>query len=165
MAANDLRVYSTRSGGGGNRQAFPMAASAAFREGEPVVFTAAGFIDEAGSDPAAIAGIASMRATDVDGNSNAAGTPITIELLDDDTLMQTVNFATLGAGALVTPTLANASGELAGLILTGGGAWVLDTGAGNLPFRIEKVLDASGQELGQSNLVVGDGATVVFRRA
>lgn len=156
MAANDFRVHREPSAVG-----FPQAASAAFREGEPVVVSSGG-VTEAADDPAFVTGIAATRAVDVDGVSLATGAKSTIYMLDASTYFQTVNFATDGAGTSATPTQANAVGQVAGFSLTGG-TWYVDTGAANPIVRIEAVLDARGQALGDDRVLPGTGKIVVFR--
>lgn len=157
MAANDFRVHRAPSVAG-----FPQASAATFREGEPVVLSSGG-VTEASDDPATVTGIAATRAVNVDGTSLSTGARASVYELRSDTYFQTLNFATDGAGTAATPTQANAVGQLAGFTLTGGGSWVLDTGAANLIVRVEAVLDARGQMLGDPNVLPGTGAIVVFR--
>jgi len=143
-----------------------MASGATFTTGEPVVFDGSGFITEATTDPAGIAGIAAVPATDVDGRSLQVGTVISIHEALQNQIWVCDNFATDGAGTAATPTQANAIGKTAGLILrvvSTGNVWVVDTGAGNTIIRIDDVIDANGWSVTNPILRHGTGRSVVFR--
>jgi hypothetical protein len=163
VARNDIRPWRPDSGGFVEVTAFPLAAAQNFNEGEPVVFDGSGAIQEAADDPTTLAGIAATRSIDVDGVVRATGTPISTYRLSDSMTWVCRNFATDGAGTTATPTQANAIGQLAGLTLTGGGAWVVDTGTANLLFRIEDVVNASGVSITNPLFVDRTGVSVVMR--
>lgn len=141
---------------------FSLASNAAFEEGEPVIFNGSGSIVEAADDPITVAGIAGGRSTDADGVVWPAGTTVPVYQPVDSQRFVCNNFATDGAGTLVTPTSANASEQTAGFTLTGGGVWVVDTGAVNQLVQIELVLNSRGGSIlspAQSTV----GTQVVFR--
>jgi len=148
MALQDIMPYRA-TGAGEERLAGPIAAAEAFMEGEPLVFDGAGALTECGDDPAAVDGVAAMRALDVDQAAIAAGSVITYYGVPDDQVFACDNFATAGAGAAVVPTAANAIGQLAGLSRPGD-IWSVDTGAANGIVRIVNVLDVNGCSASQT---------------
>lgn len=160
MAANDIRPYRSVQGGSDLMAGYPQAASATFREGEPVVLTA-GALAECGDDPPVVHGIAATRATDAFGTSFATGTTATVVLGVPTQQFVAFNFATGGAGVAVTPTQANAIGQLAGLSLTTG-TWFVDTGAANLLVEIDDVVDSAGRKITNPTNGAGTGFGVVF---
>jgi hypothetical protein len=162
VTIRDIRCYREARGGRLQVSGYSMASGASFTTGEPVVFDGSGFITEATTDPASIAGIAAVPATDVDGISHLAGTVVSIHESHPNQLWVCDNFATDGAGTAATPTQANAIGKTAGLILTAG-RWVVDTGAGNTILRIDDVIDANGWSVTNPLLRHGTGRSVVFR--
>ncbi len=161
MSARDFNWYSSNTGAPDPR-GFPITASQAFLEGEPVILVAAGTLSEAATDPASIVGIAAGRSTDVDGNAFAAGRLITTYGIGPEQIYKTTSFTSDGAGATAAvPTLANI-GDVAGLALTGG-VWSLDTGTANLIAEIVGVLDSNGRNLSDPVLSSGTGSIVLFR--
>lgn len=162
MTIRDIRCYREARGGRLQVSGYSMASGATFTTGEPVVFDGSGFITEATTDPAGIAGIAAVPATDVDGISHVAGTIISIHEALQNQLWVCDNFATDGIGTAATPTQANAIGRTAGLVLRGA-IWVVDTGAGNALLRIDDVIDANGWSVTNPLLRHGTGRSVVFR--
>lgn len=170
MARNDIRPALTTHGGTHLIKPLPMASGAAFSTGEPVVWDGAGGIDMAGDDPASIAGIAAAPSSTTEVStfirylSRAAGTLIPVYDVDDETWFYCENFATDGAGTLVTPTQANAIGQPAGLNYgLVADQWSVDTGSANLICVIEQVVDSRGNSITDPNIITGSGAAVVFR--
>lgn len=161
MARNDIVPFSSPRGGTYEIQAFPLAATQTFDEGDPVVFSS-GALQEAGNDPATVAGIAAARATGLGGAVRATGTQIQVNVPHPDQTFKTSNFATDGSSTSATPTQANAIGATAGLTTTGGN-WFIDTGAANHILQIEKVLDTAGHDIANPELSTGAGNWVVFR--
>lgn len=160
---------------------YRLNASETFVEGEPVAVNADGELTESADDPAAedVIGIAAMSG-DTAGVTNTIGIyrkrvgmfspgaspnlPQTGDMIQVWEAYQghtfvSSNFATDGAGTLVTPTLANALGERAGLTLASG-QWSVDTGTTNFLVRIVDVLDANGRSLQNGG---GTGARVLFK--
>jgi hypothetical protein len=160
MSVQDFRHYQSPNGVI-DTHAFPMTASQTFAAGEPVVVIAAGTLSECADDPPAVTGIAAFKATDMRGTSAPAGAPITVYMATPGQVFITRNFATAGAGAAVTPTLANI-GDLAGFDFTNGTDWVLDTGQDNLLCRVTGVQDAAGNNLGDPRVLPGTGVWVLF---
>lgn len=161
MARNDIRPFRSVQGGSDLMRGFPQAASAAFREGEPVVMTA-GALAEATDDPPVVTGIAATRAVDAFGTSFATGTMATVVVGVPTQQFVCFNFATDGAGTTATPTQANAIGALAGLTLDGSGNWWVDTGCANLLVQIDEVVDSTGRNITNPTNLPGSGFGVVF---
>ena len=157
MARDDITPYK----GDGDRISHPITASQAFLSGEPVALVA-GTLSEAGDDPASISGIAATQSIRANGTAHPVGTMMTVYSAQDTQTFRARNFATDGAGTAVVPTAA-VVGDLAGLTLTGGGDWVVDTGTANLILEVLGVLDSQGQNLGDPNLLPGAGSQVLFR--
>lgn len=171
MARNDIRPAMSHHGGTHFIKPLPMASGADFSMGEPVIWDGAGGIDMAADDPAAIAGIAA-----VDSSATAvspfigrylarpAGTTIQVYDVEEDQWFICSNFATDGAGTLVTPTQANAIGQPAGLNYgLVADQWSVDTGSANLICVIEAVIDARGNLITDPLHVTTAGVSVVFR--
>jgi len=160
---------------------FPLKASETFVQGEPVSLNNAGDLTESASAPADedFLGIAAMSgdtvgATDPNGifrspeglftpgaspNLPVAGDLISIWRAKPGHKWVSRNFATDGAGTAAVPTKANAVGEVASLILASGN-WFVDVGgSGSRVARIDKVLDAKGNDIARSS---GTGVFVVF---
>ena len=157
MSARDIMPYKEIE-----TRAFPVAASQSFQAGEPVVVQAAGTLIEAATDPSTIDGIAAHRSTDVDGTDLGVGQRVTVYEVGPRQTFRTNSITSDGAGATaLVPTLANI-GDFAGLALTGGGVWSLDTGANNLLCKIVGVLDRDGRDLSDPNLLPGTGVTALF---
>ena len=161
MARNDILAYSSSRGGTYEVQSFPLGAAQSFDEGDPVVFNG-GSLREASNDPADVVGIAAVRSIDKDDAVRATGTLIQVTLGSSDQLFQTTNFSTGGSGVAVVPTQANAIGATAGLITTGG-SWFVDTGAGNHIVQIESLLDVTGTDIANPNVLTTAGDRVIFR--
>ena len=160
---------------------YRLNASETFVEGEPVSVNGDGELTESADDPAAedMIGIAAMSG-DTAGLTNTIGIyrkrvgmfspgaspnlPQTGDMIQVWEAYQghtfiTKNFATDGAGTLVTPTLANALAERAGLSLTSGQR-SLDVGTSNFIARVVDVLDANGRSLQNGG---GTGVAVLFK--
>ena len=172
MAARDLMPHVSPSGSP-LTSAYPVAAATTILVGEPVVLNAGGELVLAGTNPAAVLGVAaesSVRSgSHLPGGAYAnttfaAGRKVTVYKPTDDALFKTLNFARDGAGTAVTPAQTDL-GDQAGFTLVGG-VWMLDTGAGNLIAEVEDILDAQGNPIaiaaGQS-ILFGVATTVVFR--
>lgn len=138
----------------------PLASSSTFSRGEPVVFNGSGYVGDASTDPAAVAGIAMTNAQWPDGTSHVQGYGVRVRPLLKN-IWYCDNFATDGAATSATPTVANAIGQLAGFTATGG-SWYIDTGAANLLLLIETVLDANGIPITNPG-GAGTGTRVLFR--
>ena len=165
MARNDIQPFSATDGSH-EVVVFPLAASQSVAQGEPVAVTA-GELSEATDDPPAIKGIAVAPTFfgTLNGNTTVRPTGTLIQCYSTARrqTFYSKNFATDGAGTAATPTVANATGRLAGLTLTGGGSWVVDTGCDNLIVEILEVRTANGSILGEPKTAGLTGTTVVFR--
>ena len=159
MAEFDFEVHHT-PGSDEDRLGYPVTASQTFLAGEPVVVTAAGRLSEATDDPASVRGIAAHRSTDRNGDSFPEGQTVTV-ILTGDTVFRTQNFATDGAGTLVTPIVSNI-GDPAGFTLSGDD-WSLDTGTANVIAEVVAILDIFGNYIDDPNALAGDGLKVLFR--
>jgi hypothetical protein len=157
MADQDLRHYRAPEGAIDMRS-YPVAASEAFRTGEPVVLAAAGTIGECLTDPASVDGIAAHRSTDVDGTDLGVGTQITVYGTSPNQVFITRRF--MVASVVTAPALTNI-GDLVGLTLSGG-IWYLDTGTDNLICMVDGVQDIAGNNLGDPNVLPGTGVWVLF---
>jgi hypothetical protein len=160
MAQQDIRHYQAPNGVVDIRS-YPVTASQAFLEGEPVTLTNAGTLSECSDDPARVTGIAAHKSSDVDGTDLGVGTPISVYGTDPSQVFITKKFATDGDGTAATPALTNV-GDLAGLDLNAG-VWTLDIGQDNVICEILGVQDISGRDLGDPNLLAGTGVWVLFR--
>ena len=180
MAKNDIRLLDSDDYGPFSKIAQGyLNASETFGVGEPVFENTDGEVAESGDDPtpATFAGI-SLSSGDTVGASDPVGTfrrsvgqfqpglspntpqtgdPVLYRKLYPGARIACDNFATDGAGTLVTPTTANAIGEQAGFTLASG-TYSIDTGTTNEPLRIVGVLDANGDDIRWSG---GTGVTVV----
>jgi hypothetical protein len=173
MARNDIRIFREVEGGIG---VLPLAGSQTFLEGEVVVFTAGGLLQEASTNPGTVTGISAapsfgMNATgeaghlsDSSGNDTTVrptGTLIQFYKPASGQLFSCSNFATDGSGtaAAIPVTVV---GDTAGFTLTSGN-WFVDTGVTNTLIEITHVLDSNGAPLGDSTIrTVGTGVAVVF---
>lgn len=163
MAARDIMPW--RSSDDEERLAFPVAATQTFLEGEPLVLTAGGALNEAASDPAAIIGIAAVPAivNTFTGASAATGTMLSVYGTADSNVFISSNFiASAIFGAVTVPTQANAIGALAGLTLAGG-IWSVSASALNLICIIDDVLDARRNSITNPNILTTAGVNVLFR--
>jgi hypothetical protein len=160
MALNDILTWRAPTGGV-ETLAFPVAATQTFLSGEPLLLTGGGALAIAASNPATIIGIAAHRSTDADGASFATGTMCSIYGVQDVQQFRTDNFATDGSGTAAVPTQTHI-GELAGLVLTGAGNWVVDTAMANLILQIDDVLDINRNSITDPNLNPGAGVHVLF---
>jgi len=164
MAARDIMPWRSPVGDE-ERLAFPVAATQTFFEGEPLVLTAGGALNEAVDDPAAIIGIAAVPAitNTFSGASAATGTMLTVYGTADSNVFRCSNFiSTALAGSVTVPTQANAIGELAGLDLTGG-VWSVSCSALNMICIIDDVLDAQKNSITNPNILTTAGVHVLFR--
>jgi hypothetical protein len=169
MALNDIRV---RSGKHEIRE-YPLETGQSFLEGEPVVVdTTSGEIEECGSDPATVTGIAATNSQNsvVTTGGLADNTLIGVYLPIDECLFVCNvggtaaagnRFATDGAGTAATPTAANAVGEEAGFILASNN-WFIDTGAANKHVVIEALYNSSGENIKQVGATSTTAATMTF---
>jgi hypothetical protein len=162
MAANDIRIQVQMPGGTG---AGPIDSGQTFQPGEPVVVDADGTIDECGSDPVTVTGIAlgSSQGKDANGIAGtvANGTQISFYKPVNGQLFVTRRFATDGAGTAATPAVTSV-GDTAGFILASD-IWYVDTGAANVHVEIVAVLDDNGAPLGDTTVrTTGTGTQVVF---
>jgi hypothetical protein len=139
-------------------QAFPVMAGRSFRAGEPVVVRAEGDLNEASTDPSIITGIAAHGAIDGRGNRLPGGSPVTVYGTSPGQVFITKKFKV--AGTETAPVQTNI-GDLVGMKVTGG-VWFLDTGAGNLNFRVTGVQDISGRDIADPNTLAGTGVWVLF---
>ena len=149
------------------KRAFPVAASQSFEEGDAVIMTAGGALNEAADGPAAVLGICADPPTNalhstglvLGGTAAAAGTLVGVYIPTPEQQFRSNNF-TVG-GTTTVPTQGNAINEAAGLALSGG-TWSVDTSEANKVVMIDDVLDANGNSITDPNLLVGAGTTVVF---
>ena len=164
MAARDIMPWTSPTGAELRAQ-YPLAAGQTCLEGEPVAFSA-GTLVEASDDPAAIVGIAAMRAEGMGPGLAAVsfdtGHPITVYGITDSQRFICGNFATDGAGTAATPTQANAIGQSAGLTLSSGN-WSIDTGTANLLCTILDVLDVRKRSIQDPLTGPSTGSFVVVR--
>jgi hypothetical protein len=159
---DDIRIYLQVEAG---TTSYPIAAAQSFEPGEVVLVQAAGTLAEAADDPASVAGITmgSSQGKDTNGDEGTVptGTSIPIYKPGNGQLFITQNFATDGAGTLVTPTQAHV-GDTAGFTLSSG-VWLVDTGAANAHVEVVAVLDGNGQPVGDGTVrSAGTGVSVVF---
>ncbi len=166
MARRDIIAFR----GDHEKRAFPVVANSTFEDGDVVVLDGNGYLDEAGDDPAAVLGIcADPPVNDLYGAGAAGvaasapeGTMLGAWIPGNNRQFRSDNFATDGAGTAAVPTQLNAVGHLAGLTLSGGGSWIVDTGTANLVVAIDDVLDSNNLPINQPDLLTGAGQTVVF---
>ena len=159
---NDIRVYRQARGGHFQCSPYSMAAGATFLPGEPVVFDGAGFIVEAGSDPAAVLGIAADSSIDIEGRIRTTGSSISVIEVNPSQLWVCDAFATDGAATPATPTQANAIGRTGGLTLNVA-TWTIDIGAANAILTIDDVIDRGGISVTKPGFVRGPGFHVIVR--
>jgi hypothetical protein len=165
VARRDIQPYSSPNGSHNLRALNLVTGGQNILEGEPVAHFSGGIL-ECSSDPPTVAGICAVPSARPNAQGVIGVIPDGSTMLVYDhangQLFVTANFSTGGAGVAVVPTVANAVGQLAGLILTSG-SWFVDTGASNQIIEIETVLTRYGRPIqgpGTSGLT---GYQVVFR--
>lgn len=174
MGLNDIQPWKNAVGNGPGIEWHRMDGGETFVAGEPVTLGADGDLNECGDAPtgAQFLGIAlapasySIGGTAVTKNPRtganfATGDLVPVAVLRPGDCVISNQFATGGAGVAVTPTLANALGETAGLTLATG-EWSIDTGSAQDDiFRIKDVLDANKNSLQDPLYSANTGVYVV----
>jgi len=171
MASLDIVASVHPYGGHSKVTHYPLAVAAAFLAGEPVVVQADGTLVECitnpdiTAQPPTLTGIAAAAAVNVAQlNTNSATIPANVLApvieMAPDVEFETRNLFS-ASDALVVPLLSHIN-DKGSLRLTGGGVWGIDVGAGNLHFRIVRVLDSLKRDIRVSG---GTGVFVRFVRA
>ena len=168
MARNDILPYTSSMGGHCRVEEYPLEAGADFLVGEPVYVNGAGQVEHS-NDPAIVTEFTGIAATDgVEGTTLnfetglalADGDMVKIYIPDFDQRWITPNYATGGAGVVVTPTIADV-GLVIGLFENATN-WTIDSGAAttNIIGRVLTILDADGADIARSG---GTGTQVIFQ--
>jgi len=177
MALGNILPYTALGAGGGSLgvQWYPVGA-ATLVAGEPFVLSSSA-ATEAGTDPSLVHGF--VAATPVDGFAGTAINYPFVKGLNPDRVVAAndsipcymsspdqlwITKVPIGSALATAPALSNLGATCS--ILKSGEIYGLYNGQGNALFRIMKVLDAQGRELGLSFNVgtVGVGVYTVFKQ-
>lgn len=160
MGLNDIQPWKNAYGHTAAIEWHRLDGSESFVLGEPVALGADGDLNECGNAPTgaqflgialapasySIGGVASTKNPRTGANFTT-GDLVPVAVLRPGDCVITNQFATDGSGTAAAPTLANALGETAGLIVATG-EWFIDTGAAQDDiFRIKDVLDTNKNSL------------------
>ena len=165
VARHDIRPFRSPHGGTGEIKAFPLRASQSFVEGEPVMLIS-NALSNSDTNPSRVIGIsaASSQGKTSTGRNGArpTGTLVQVYQTDDNQLFISDMFSDDGTGTLTVPDATDVGSD-AGLVYNNPD-WFVDVSANMNPLvRIEAVLDVTGKYLGDFDVAVGAGVSVVFR--